>query len=158
MQYAGGILRQPVQKLAASLWFCPMGQNQPSSPVVSTKTLESSDLSRVFLIFPHWFRPHACLPFLMIGMRSKNAFKNQIKWTVWPYWYVPPILDTQYWGYRYMKYSYEYKRMCVELYRQGKWPETPEGKQKRDFHKMIRKWVRDVLRIWEGIYLFWNIL
>ena len=41
-----------------------------------------------------------------------------------------------------MKYSYEYKRMCVELYRQGKWPETPEGKQKRDFHQMIRKWVR----------------
>ena len=41
-----------------------------------------------------------------------------------------------------MKYSYEYKRMCVELYRQGKWPETPEGKQKMDFHQMIRKWVR----------------
>ena len=41
-----------------------------------------------------------------------------------------------------MKYNYEYKRMCVELYRQGKYPETPEGTQKRDFHKMIRKWVR----------------
>ena len=41
-----------------------------------------------------------------------------------------------------MKYSYEYKRMCVESYRQGKYPETPEGKQKRDSHKMIRKWVR----------------
>ena len=41
-----------------------------------------------------------------------------------------------------MKYSYEYKRMCVELYRQGKWPETPEGIQKRAFHVMIRKWVR----------------
>ena len=36
-----------------------------------------------------------------------------------------------------MKYSYEYK-----LYRQGKWPETPEGIQKRAFHVMIRKWVR----------------
>ncbi len=32
--------------------------------------------------------------------------------------------------------------MCVELYRQGKYPETPEGTPKRDFHKMIRKWVR----------------
>ena len=41
-----------------------------------------------------------------------------------------------------MKYSYEYKRMCVELYRQGKWPETPKGIQKRAFHVMIRKWVR----------------
>lgn len=28
-----------------------------------------------------------------------------------------------------MKYSYEYKRMRVELYRQGKCPETPEGLQ-----------------------------
>ena len=41
-----------------------------------------------------------------------------------------------------MKYSYEYKQMCVALYRQGKWPETPEGIQKRAFHVMIRKWVR----------------
>lgn len=35
----------------------------------------------------------------------------------------------QYWtpgigGYCYMKYSYEYKRMCVEMYREGKWPEN----------------------------------
>ncbi len=43
--------------------------------------------------------------------------------------YVPPILDIRYWGYSYMKYSYEYKRMRVELYRQGKCPETPEGLQ-----------------------------
>ena len=41
-----------------------------------------------------------------------------------------------------MKYSYEYKRMSIELYRQGKWPETPEGVQKREFYEKIRKWVR----------------
>lgn len=41
-----------------------------------------------------------------------------------------------------MKYSYEYKRMCVELYRQGKWEETPEGIQKENFRKMIRGWTR----------------
>ena len=41
-----------------------------------------------------------------------------------------------------MKYSYEYKRMCVELYRQGKWPETPEGAAERTFRSNIRKWVR----------------
>ena len=41
-----------------------------------------------------------------------------------------------------MKYSYEYKRMCVELHRQGKWPETPEGIQSKYFHKIIRNWVR----------------
>ena len=42
-----------------------------------------------------------------------------------------------------MKYSYEYKRMCVELYRQGKWPETPEGiRQSGHFGATIRRWVR----------------
>lgn len=42
-----------------------------------------------------------------------------------------------------MRYSYEYKRKCVELYRQGKWPETPAGiKEARNFHAMIRRWGR----------------
>ena len=53
-----------------------------------------------------------------------------------------------------MRYSYEYKRKCVELYRQGRWPETPTGiKDPENFHEMIRRWVRmeeangsDVLR------------
>jgi len=25
-----------------------------------------------------------------------------------------------------MRYSYEFKLECIELYRQGKWPKTPE--------------------------------
>jgi len=42
-----------------------------------------------------------------------------------------------------MRYSYEYKRKCVELYRQGRWPETPDGiKDPEIFHHMIRRWVR----------------
>ena len=41
-----------------------------------------------------------------------------------------------------MKYSYEYKRKCVEMYREGKWPETTEGIQERNFHEIIRKWFR----------------
>ncbi len=42
-----------------------------------------------------------------------------------------------------MRYSYEYKRKCVELYREGRWPETPDGiKNPENFHKMIRRWVR----------------
>ena len=53
-----------------------------------------------------------------------------------------------------MRYSYEYKRKCVELYREGKWPETPDGiKNPKKYHNMIRRWVRmeeangpDVLR------------
>ena len=42
-----------------------------------------------------------------------------------------------------MRYSYEFKRRCVELYRQGQWPETPEGiKDPVNFHLMVRRWVR----------------
>ncbi len=52
----------------------------------------------------------------------------------------------QYWtpsiGGIFMKYSYEYKLMCVELYRQGKWPETPVGIKDKTFHDKIRIWVR----------------
>ena len=41
-----------------------------------------------------------------------------------------------------MRYSYEYKRKCVELYRQGKWPKTPKGIKEENFHSTIRIWVR----------------
>ena len=41
-----------------------------------------------------------------------------------------------------MKYRYEYKKKCVELYQQGKWPEPPEGVHQEQFHKKIREWVR----------------
>ena len=34
-----------------------------------------------------------------------------------------------------MRYSYEYKRKCVELYRKGKWPDFPEGISKEAFKK-----------------------
>lgn len=44
-----------------------------------------------------------------------------------------------------MRYSFEYKKKCVELYQQGIWPGTPEGfKDPRNFHSMIRKWNRIV--------------
>ena len=39
-----------------------------------------------------------------------------------------------------MRYSYEYKRMCVELYQQGKWPETPTGISEHIFRVTIQKW------------------
>ena len=41
-----------------------------------------------------------------------------------------------------MKYSYEYKKQCVELYRQGKWSKTPEGLNQKRFREKIREWVR----------------
>ena len=47
----------------------------------------------------------------------------------------------QYWtssiGGIFMKYSYEYKKQCVGLYRQGNWPETPVGVKQKNFHKTI---------------------
>ena len=42
-----------------------------------------------------------------------------------------------------MRYSYEYKRKCIEMYKEGRWPETPRGiKDPENFHAMIRRWVR----------------
>ena len=41
-----------------------------------------------------------------------------------------------------MRYSYKYKKKCVEMYRQGQWPETPDGVKEKRFHDTIRVWAR----------------
>ena len=41
-----------------------------------------------------------------------------------------------------MRYSYEYKRKCVDLYREGKWPDVPEGITEKNFKRTIRRWAR----------------
>ena len=41
-----------------------------------------------------------------------------------------------------MRYSYEFKLECIELYRQGVWPETPEGVTAKRFKNQIREWDR----------------
>lgn len=41
-----------------------------------------------------------------------------------------------------MRYSYEFKMKCVELYRQGIWMETPAGIRRKRFHDTIRIWAR----------------
>ncbi|WP_171031799.1 helix-turn-helix domain-containing protein [[Clostridium] hylemonae] len=41
-----------------------------------------------------------------------------------------------------MRYSYEYKRKCIELYREGKWPDTPSGLSDKQFRHTVRKWFR----------------
>ena len=57
-----------------------------------------------------------------------------------------PDMYPQYWtpsmGGIFMRYSYAYKKKCVELYRQGKWPETPDGVKEKRFHDTVRIWVR----------------
>ena len=41
----------------------------------------------------------------------------------------------------FMRYSYEFKRKAVELYRQGKWIEPPADiTNLKNFHDMIVKW------------------
>lgn len=42
----------------------------------------------------------------------------------------------------FMKYTYEYKIECIDLYRQGIYPSTPEGLSDTEFKKTIRKWAR----------------
>ena len=39
-----------------------------------------------------------------------------------------------------MRYSFEFKMKCVELYRQGIWAETPEKVMKSSFRKKIVEW------------------
>ena len=42
-----------------------------------------------------------------------------------------------------MRYSYEFKRKCIEMYKEGRWPETPTGiKDHKSFQITIRRWVR----------------
>ena len=41
-----------------------------------------------------------------------------------------------------MRYSYEFKRNCIDLYRQGRWPETPEGITTHTFRSKIGQWAR----------------
>ena len=41
-----------------------------------------------------------------------------------------------------MRYSYEYKRKCVEMYRKGIYPETPEGISASCFKSKVRQWYR----------------
>jgi hypothetical protein len=41
-----------------------------------------------------------------------------------------------------MRYSYEFKRKCVEMYYRGEYPDTPDGIGSKRFHKTILEWVR----------------
>ena len=51
-----------------------------------------------------------------------------------------------------MRYSYEYKRRCIESYKQGILPEIPDGITEEGFKGMIRRWIRqDNANGYEGI-------
>jgi transposase len=42
----------------------------------------------------------------------------------------------------FMCYSYEFKRKCVEMYRDGVYQETPDGIKTENFRKTVREWFR----------------
>lgn len=39
-----------------------------------------------------------------------------------------------------MRYSYEFKLMCVELYHSGSYPDIPEGSNPDTLKRHIREW------------------
>lgn len=41
-----------------------------------------------------------------------------------------------------MRYTYDFKLKCVEMYQEGRYPETPSGLSTKRFHQMVRLWVR----------------
>ena len=41
-----------------------------------------------------------------------------------------------------MRYSYEFKRKCVEMYYRGEYPDTPDGIETKMFRQTVREWVR----------------
>ncbi len=41
-----------------------------------------------------------------------------------------------------MRYSYEFKKECVELFKQGKWMETPQGVKQETFKHKIKYWAQ----------------
>lgn len=52
-----------------------------------------------------------------------------------------------------MKYDFVFKMNCVELYKNGQWPDTPKGINQKNFRKKITTWTKltelhgvDVLR------------
>ena len=54
---------------------------------------------------------------------SSDTIKEKIllRDDMYPQYWTPSI------GGIFMKYSYEFKLMCVDMYRQGKWPDTPKS-------------------------------
>ena len=41
-----------------------------------------------------------------------------------------------------MKYDFVFKLNSVELYRNGRWPDTPEGINQKNFRKRVKTWAK----------------
>ncbi|WP_156300320.1 hypothetical protein [Streptobacillus canis] len=40
-----------------------------------------------------------------------------------------------------MRYSFKFRKKCVEMYKKGIYPETPDGLRTKRFRDKIRRWV-----------------
>lgn len=47
-----------------------------------------------------------------------------------------------------MRYHYEFKRKCVEMYRNGQWADTPVGIKESKFKNMLKRWAIIVAANW----------
>ena len=54
-------------------------------------------------------------------------------------------------GVFFMRYSFEFKVKCVEMYEKGEYPDTPNGITTRKFKDTIRKWKRMVDSLGVGV-------
>lgn len=82
------------------------------------------------------FLPSACTSYTgaNCSLFHKYYFKTQVwaeRTDMYPLYWTPSR------GGIIMRYTYEYKRKCVELYREGKWPETPEGVSDKSFRDKV---------------------
>ena len=64
---------------------------------------------------------------------------------------MPLLLDNPVKGVFFMRYSYEFKVKCVELYERGEYLDTPNGITTRKFRDTIRKWKRMVNSLGVGV-------
>lgn len=108
---------------AASSAPCRRGRRRPWS--LPRQRLRKTDLYQ-----PFFFSPLFCFP------PTEKHPRQPLRFDMYPQFWTPRI------GGIFMKYSYEYKKNCIELYRQGKWPETPDGIKQENFRISVRRWSR----------------
>ena len=120
-----GALSTSVEKLALSMESMVKEQEKQGKRL---ETLEDRDGEM-------WRKAVGYVVTAVIGVFLGYVF-TQLGFDMYPQFWTPRI------GGIFMKYSYEYKKNCIELYRQGKWPETPDGIKQENFRISVRRWSR----------------
>lgn len=118
------------------------GQYSTTENIQIGVVFQSRQNLRIMIVIRRFcFLPSACTSYTgaNCSLFHKYYFKTQVwaeRTDMYPLYWTPSR------GGIIMRYTYEYKRKCVELYREGKWPETPEGVSDKSFRDKVRLWVR----------------